>query len=218
MVPAFALLALFLTVKHPNHKLRFLHTGMAGAYVAGAVGYAAALGRLPHSRAVVVGSAAALVLAAAAVLGTGRAVLPTSGHASEMGLSGHGQSLRTLTDAAVPLIREGEPTAVFSNAPSKFWATWMYLEHFANHGLLQVDCRQVGVLESPAPEEFAAWCAVTDCRTAIFLSISPRGGLHEVASPGETNAAVIDLLPQSPFHLTQTVEVPDCGTITVWRR
>ncbi len=218
VVPFFALLALFLTFKHPNHKLRFLHTGMAGAYVAGAVGFAGLLGLLPRNRAITIASIAALVLANAAILWTGRKESIGSGHASEAGLNGRGMSIRAMSDAVVPLIREGESTAVFSDGPSKYWVTWMYLERFRAHDKLQVDCRQVEVLGPPTPEEFDAWCAKTDCRTVIFVSIARNSPLFEAAPPSETAATVLGLLPRSPFHLTQTVDVPECGTITVWRK
>jgi hypothetical protein len=218
VVPLFALLALFLTCKHPNHKLRFLHTGMAGAYVAGAVGFAGLLGLLPRNRAMTIASITALLVALAAILWTGRDELTGSGHASEAGLNGRGRSIRAMGDAVAPLIREGEPTAVFSDGPSKFWATWMYLERFRAHDKLQVDCRQVEVLGPPTPEEFAAWCAKTDCRAVIFVSIPPNSPLFEAAPPSETAATVLGLLPHSPFRLAQTMDVPECGTITVWRK
>ena len=217
-MPLFALLALFLTFKHPNHKLRFLHTGMAGAYVAGAVGFAGLLGFFPRNRAITIASLSGLVVALTAILWTGRGELTGPGHASEAGLNGRGMSIRTMSDALVPLIREGEPTAIFSDGPSKYWASWMYLEHFRAHDKLQVDCRQIEALGSPTPEEFAAWCAKTDCRSVIFVSIPRNSPLFEAAPTSETGASVFGLLSLSPFRLTQTVDVPECGTITVWRK
>ena len=218
VVPLFAMLALFLTFKHPNHKLRFLHTGMAGVYVAGAVGFAGALGLLPRSRALGFASIAALLAAISVVFFTGRDELIGSGHGSESGLDGRGTSIRTVSDAVVPLIREGEATAIFGNIPSKFWATWMYLEHFRAHDKLQVDCRQVEVLGPPTASEFAAWCAKTDCSAVIFVNIALDSPLYEAAPPSETAATVIDWLPRSHYRLAETAEVHGCGTITVWRK
>ncbi len=218
VVPLFALLALFLTFKHPNHKLRFLHTGMAGAYVAAAVGFAGLSAQLPRTRAIGIASMVALTAAIVGVLLSGHHVLPTSGHASEAGLNGHGESVRILSDAVVPHIREGESTALFSNVPCKYWGTWMVLERFRAHDKLQVDCRQVEVLGPPTAAEFAAWCAKTDCRSVIFLHVSPNSPFQEGAPASETSSTVIDLLPLSPFRLVQTVDVPECGTITIWRK
>ena len=235
VVPLFAVLALLLTFKHPNHKLRFLHTGMAGAFVAGAMGLAvlcakalrAGLRKHPESApsrnrsailGIRIGCCTILVLAIVGLVVYAGNDFGGSGHASEAGLDGRGTSLRIVTDAVAPLIPENEPVADFSNVPSKFWATWMYLERSPRHALLRVDCREVGVLSSPTAEQFAEWCAATPCRCAIFVNIAPGSPLYEPAPLDETTATILGWLPASPFKLVQTVEVIEGGTITVWRR
>ena len=228
VVPVFAILALFLTFKHPNHKLRFLHTGMAGAFVAGSVGFASLCGlfervaeRYRNRSAILcirVGSSAILASAIIGLVMTAGADFGGSGHASEAGLDGRGTSLRVMTEVVAPLIPENESLAIFSNVPSKFWATWLYLERDSRHAFLQVDCRQVGVLTSPTAEQFTAWTLATDCRRVIFVDLAPGGTLYEQAPFEETTATVIGFLPASTFKLVQTVEVNGYGTITVWRR
>ena len=228
VVPLFAVLALLLTFKHPNHKLRFLHTGMAGAFVAGSMGLAGLcclverMAERSRNRSAIlgirIGGSAMLVFAIVGLAVYAGSDFGGSGHASEAGLDGRGTSLRVVTEALAPLIPENEPVAIFGNVPSKFWATWTYLERSPRHNLLRVDCREVGVLSSPTAEQFAEWCAATPCRCAIFVNIAPGSPLYESAPLDETTATILGWLPASPFKLVQTVEVIEGGTITVWRR
>ena len=227
-VPLFAVVALLLTFKHPNHKLRFLHTGTIGAYVAAAIGFAGLSGTVCRiaeikvgdswNRALRYGCYGLLTFAAMTLIAWAGRDLERAGHASEAGLNGRGTSLRPLTETVAALLPAGEPVAVFSSGPSKFWAMGMYLERSPRHELLQVDCRQVGVLTSPTAQQFEAWCAKTDCRSVIFIEIPTGSPLYDAAPPEETAATIRGFLPTSTYRLVQTIEHADGATITVWRR
>jgi len=221
IVPVFALLSMFLTVRHPNHQDRFLHTGTVGVYVAAAVGLFGMLALLlrrakPNVAGFVCGVLFAICFSS--LLWQAGPNLGGGGRASGLNLPPNGVGVRQVTDAVQPLLNEGEPSAIFSNVPSKFWATWLYLERWPRPDLIQVDCREVGVLDAPTEHQFAEWCKATKTRRVIFIEIAKNSPLYE-DNPGEASSAtILGFLPASAYRKVQTLAVDGVGTIGVWER
>jgi hypothetical protein len=217
VVPAFALLSMLSTVRHPNHQERFLHTGMAGVYVAAGVGLFGLLILVPmRVRSFAAGVAFALALAG--LLAQAGPNLGGPGHAAALNVPPGGVSLRRATDAVQPLLNEGEPSAVFSNVPSKFWAMWLYLERFPRPDLLQPDCRDVGVLDAPTAPQFAEWCKATRTKRVVFIDVAKDSPLYEDNPTEASSRTILGFLPDSPFRQVQSLPVEGVGTITVWVR
>jgi hypothetical protein len=217
VVPAFALLSMLATVRHPNQHERFLHTGMAGVYVAAAVGLFGLVALLiPRWKGLV--SGAVLALALAGLLTQAGPNLGGPGHASMLNVPPGGVGVRQATEAVQPLLNEGEPVAVFSNVPSKFWAMWLYLERWPQPELLQPDLREVGVLDAPTEPQFAEWCRVTKTRRVVFVDVAKDSALYDDFSTEASSRTVIGFLPGSPFQRVQTLFVEGVGTISVWER
>lgn len=217
VIPTFALLSILSTVRHPNQQERFLHTGMSGVYVAAAVGLFGVLFLFPMR----IRSIAAGVVFALAMGGLLTQTGPNfggPGHASGLNVPPGGVGLRRATDAVQPLLNEGEPLAVFSNVPSKFWAMWLYLERWPRPELLQPDCRDVGVLDTPTAPQFAEWCKITKTRRVIFIGVAKDSPLYEDNPTEASSRTILGLLPDSPFRQVQSLPVEGVGTVTVWER
>jgi hypothetical protein len=218
VVPVFTAVGVLLTLRHPNHKLRFLFTPAAGGWASVGLGMAVLSAVCERFTRPWVGWAAASVLAA----GVAVAVLPLTDTAvvkSEAGYQPSAASLRDMTDVYLEELTADDRPAVFATHPSKFWARWSYLERFDRNDRLQTDLRDGGAFGPATPELFARWCERTKCDVLVFIAIAPRGPLDEPGPPDEGFAPLRELLPAQPtFTLVKTIPVADRGMVSVWRR
>ena len=217
VVPLFAVIGVLLTLRHPNHKLRFLFTPAAGLWAAAGVGVAVMGTLFERSTRPWVTWAVAGVLA----VGVGVAVFPLVGTEVITGEPGYkpDASLRDLTDVYLDELTADDRPAVFGSHPSKFWAKWSYLERFGHPDRLQTDFREAGEAGPPSAELFARWCAVTRCDVLVFIQIEPGGPLDEPNMPEEANSPLPQLVrSQTTFTHTTTIPVPGRGTVSIWRR
>lgn len=218
VVPVFTAIGVLLTLRHPNHKLRFLFTPAAGGWTSAGLGMAVTAAAVERFTRSWVGWAVACVLTAAVAV----AVLPLTGTdmvASEAGYQPTPTSLRDLTDVYLGELAPADRPAVFASHPSKFWARWSYLERFDRNDRLQTDLRDGGAFGPATPELFARWCERTRCDVLVFIDIERGSPLDEASPPEEGFAPLRELLPaQTTFTLVKTIPVPARGTVSVWRR
>ncbi len=216
-VPVVFAVAAALTVLHPNHKMRHVHTWVPLLWVLSGVG-AAALARLAGFAGTHAGRPAALATAAVvAVMAAPGLVRP--GTATALGFGTPAGSLLDLTDVYPPLIDGRQPTAIFSSRPSPLWTRAAFMERFGHKDNVVSDLRAFGVFD-PIPLDAATkWAAMTPCRTVVYLDIPFGSPLYEpIPLPGD-NANIRLAVETSPrFRLAHRVEVPDRGTVFVWER
>jgi hypothetical protein len=214
VVPVFAVLATALTLNHPNHKLRFLHTWSPVLFVLAGVAVATVLRLLTRPWAAhAVGGA--LLVAAGIVLGP-PCVEP--GRATERGHDGAAYSIREITDAYLPEVADSRKTMILGNVVYRPWAKWSFYERYGRTDGVEIDFREVGAFEN-TPAVFAHWVKHTACDTVVVVEIPPTSPLFEPPPPIEVAPlAGAWLRGQARFKFAREIVVPDRGRIEIWKR
>ena len=166
----FVLLAALLTVVHPNRNSRFLHSWIAGSWLAAGAGLAictrhwltARWGNLQH--AVALG-------AVAIVAGAHSPGLLQPGHAPEGGPRPDLPSTLDVTDAYLPSLRDCRRTAFLSPLPLKFMANWSFLEHYPDTRRVVTELE--GFTEEPGDQRdfLKTWLEKTTCDAVVYIDI-----------------------------------------------
>jgi hypothetical protein len=208
-----------LTVTHPIHKGRCLHSWIAAVWVVGGVGLASVLyGRLTARWKQVrpwVGAAAL-----AALTWTQLPALRQAGHALEGGPKPGHPSILDVTDSYVPEIVASGRATVLAAVPFRTLTQWALLERAGGLDRLEEHWWDFGAGSPADRESFLRWLHTTDCDTLVFLE---RLGdkVPWVAGPECTrHAELLDLLEaQGVFRPVRKQEFPGqhCR-LHVWRK
>jgi len=215
----FVLIAVALSLNHPNRKSRFLHSWVAGAWAAAGVGLACLLhGRLTRRVA-----SARPWLSAAALGGLGVVCLPTladAGRAPEGGPQPQRPSSLVLTDCYTEHLAGARQPLVLSNLPMKFLCQWTLLERFGHAARIDTDIRGFGTVPEEDRASFQRWLTTSRSDVVVYIDIHKDSCFYEEVPGCEPAEALRDLLEaQSVLPLKQRWHLPEYGcTISLWAR
>jgi hypothetical protein len=218
-VACFVVLAVGLTLIHPNHKGRCVHSWVTALWVMAGVGASTLVhGRLTarcKAMQPVVGTAVIAVLAVA----LGPALLG-KGHALEGGPHPDHPSLLDVTDSYVPELVSAHKATILAAVPFRPLTQWSLLQRTGALRTLEEHWTDFGA-DSPAEREtFLGWLRATDCETLVFLERLPGPIPWEVGPECDRHARLLPLLhKQDRFRPTGQREFPGqhCRVI-VFRR
>jgi hypothetical protein len=213
----FFVLALVLTIAHPNRKGRNLHSWLAAGWVTAGMGLAVVVhGRLtprrlrPWLASVALGGVALAHLPAL----TAQACAPEGGpHPDEV-------SLLELTDAYLPVLDHAHGATVLAVVPVKPLVQWTYLERFGSFDRLEANWYGFGPPGEENRQGFLTWLQSTSCDTIVYLDRTPGPNGWEDVSDTQLHAELRDLLfAQNVFHEVSRRELPRAGcTVHVWQK
>jgi hypothetical protein len=212
-------IAAALTIRHPNQKSRFLHSWVAGGWVAAGVGLALCVNGPLTAR----WKRLRPWLATAAAGGLGLAFFQgfsQAGHAPEAGPDSQRASTLELTDAYLPSLAEARRATIVSTVPMKWLTTWTYLERYGQSDWLETDLKGYGFTDEEHRQAFQKWLETTPSDTLVFIDVPPGSYFYVPGAVNEMYGALRDLLAtQAVFQLTKRRELPQYGcAITIWSR
>jgi hypothetical protein len=214
----FFVLALALTVAHPNRKGRNLHSWLAAGWVAAGMGLATAI----HGRLTARHRPLRPWLASVALGGVTLVHLPAltaQGHAPEGGPRPDQLSLLELTDAYLPFLDHANRATVLAAVPVKPLVQWTYLEHFGTFDRLEENWYGFGPPGEGNRQAFQTWLRSPACDTIVYLDRTPGPNIWEDVPDTRLHAELRDLLfAQNVFQEVSRRAFPRAGcTVHVWR-
>jgi hypothetical protein len=212
-------IAAALTLRHPNQKSRFLHSWVAGGWVAAGVGLALCVNGPMTAR----WKRLRPWLGTAAVGGLGLACLPgfvQAGHAPEGGPDTERPSTLALTDAYLPSLAESRRATVVATVPMKWLVTWTFLQRYGQSDRLETDLKGYGFTDEEHRQAFARWLETTPSDTLVFIDVPPGSPFYVPGAVNEMYGPLRELLAsQTVFHLTQRRELAPYGcAVAIWYR
>lgn len=160
------LISAALTLTHPNHKSRFLHSWLPALWIVGAAGLVNSLalaGRAGRPLAVTA------AIAIAASLG-GDMFQP--GRAPELGKRGEISSLLEITDTYLPEIGDRR-VAIFSTVPCRQLLLWTYHERYPRLDKIEIPIKDYPLSPDEMRVRQAAWEATNQAEVVVFIDIAP---------------------------------------------
>jgi hypothetical protein len=220
-VVALFLIALFLTVRHPNQQARFLMTWITAGWILAGVGAAAVVyGRLTNAV-----TRLRPVLAGAMLAGIGL-ILANGNLAASVYYAGpqpQMPSLRAVTEDYLPDLGGDRPVAIVADVEIRPLHQWTFLERYGE--LARLDDRVFG-FGPPGAENraaFRAWLDSTACETIVFLDTLPGPELVTWWEIQPNPQVVTDyravFAEQTRFRLVRRRDFPTHGcAVLVWGR
>lgn len=213
-------LSFALTVLHPNHKARCLHSWLPALWASAGVGAAG----LVYGRWTVRVKAMRGWLAGAGVVGLLLAQGPAAmqgAHAEEGGPHPQRPSVLELSDYYLPELDHAKQADVLADAPIRFLAEWTFLERYGR--LDRLENNWLGFADRGKDERkaFERWLGTT--RTDVLVVIERTPGTDGGWEDGDERvrfAQIHDLLlEQRTFRKEKSRDFPDLFcTVSVWRR
>jgi hypothetical protein len=218
-VLCFFVLALALTVAHPNRKGRNLHSWLASGWVTAGIG----LAMLSHGRMTAGCQRLRPWLAGIAVGGLALAHFPSltvDGHAPEGGPHPDRASLLDLTDYYLPDLDEAGRATVLATVPVKSLVQWTYLERHGGFDGLEDNWYGFGEAGAANRQGFQHWLQTTLCDTLIFFDRTQGAANWEDVPEVALHAELRELLlSQHVFQEIKRCDFPDSGcSVSVWQR
>jgi hypothetical protein len=209
-----------LTVTHPNHKARCLHSWLPAGWVLAGVGLSALVygrltARLPRARP---------WLAGAAVAGLGWAALPTltaPGHAIEGGPHPEAACWLDPVDFCRPDLDRARRAIVLASVPVRALAQWTVLERDGRLDRLEENWAGFAGPGVDNRAGFLHWLKGTDCDTLVFFDrLAPGPVACDEFPDCAAHAQLRDLLlVQRAFGLVKEQAFPRHGCrVQVWKR
>jgi hypothetical protein len=197
-----------LTVLHPNHKARCLHSWIAALWITGGLGLAALLDRFPTVRGRSLRPLVAVALLAALVVGQSPA-LWVPGHAQEAGPCPQHTSLLDVTDSYLPDVMTSKHATVLAAVPVRVLTQWALLER---NGKQHLEEHWYGFADDPEEQEkrFRRWLDSTDCETLIAIDPLPGKPLWQAGAECDRIGGLGEALAaQHVFRLVREQRFPD---------
>ncbi len=214
-----AVLATVLTLTHPNHKGRMLHSWVAVIWVTAGVGAAALVygrgtARWPRLRPWLAGATLA------GLIGMQYPALISAGHAMEGGPQLDRPSMLAITDAYLADLDSAHRTLILTSVPFKPMAQWTFLERRGRFDRLDERWYGFGAVGEENRRGFVQWLQTTDCDTLIFCATTIPRGWEDAGPECRLHDELKDILQTQPvFHLVKQSDVPQFACrVQVWRR
>ncbi len=216
----FFVLALVLTVAHPNRKSRNLHSWLAAGWVAAGIGLATVVhGRLTARRRQLLRPWIGSIALGSMVL-THLPSLSAEGHAPEGGPHPDQVSLLDLTDVYLPLLDHANRATVLAAVPVKPLVQWTYLERFGCFDRLEENWYGFGPAGEGNRQGFQSWLRATACDMIVYLDRTAGPNIWEDVPDTRLHAELRDLLfNQNVFQEVRRREFPRAGcTVHIWQK
>jgi len=214
-----AVLATVLTLTHPNHKGRMLHSWVAAIWVTAGVGAAA----LVYGRGTARWPRLRPWLAAATLAGLTWMQYPaliSAGQAMEGGPHLDRPSMLAITDAYLADLDSAHRTLVLTSVPLKPMVQWTFLQRYGRFNRLEERWYGFGDAGEENRRGFAHWLQTTDCDTLIFCATTIPRGWEDAGPECRLHDELKDILQaQQVFHLAKQSELPQFACrVQVWRK
>ncbi len=220
VVLVLTVLAAVLTVTHPNHKSRNLHSWIAAIWVGAGAGAAS----LIYGRATAGWPRLRPWLAGAVVTGLAWMQYPAltaSGHAPEGGPHPDHPSMLDATDGYLADLDGACRTLILTAAPVKPLTQWTFLQRFGDFKRLEERWYGFGEAGADNRRGFVRWLQTTDCDTLVYFeALRPPESWPDTGPECRPHAELSDVLrTQRVFHLVKQWDVPHyfCR-VQVWKR
>jgi hypothetical protein len=205
------LLGAVLTVMHPNHKSRYVHSWLAAGWVLAGIGCAT----LVYGRLTVCIPRVRPYLAGAAVVALVGVVLPPLRYAAfspEGGPHPQAVSMLDVTDAYLPEVKASKQAAIFAAVPVKPLAQWTFLQEKGALDHLDENWFGFGAAGAENRRGFQGWLETTTADTVVFVDRVPGSGFWEDVPECALHAELRDLLlGQRRFRLVKRRDLPEQG-------
>lgn len=207
-----------LTVLHPNHKSRFLHSWLPALWVAADVGLTSLLTFRPlvqagPRRAIQFALVAALVL-------HDPAQWWSPGHSPEAGHRGTPESLLDITDRYLPCL-DGARTAFLSTLPCRPLLEATYLERFDRLDGCEYVLSDLASTPSQLQQQWSVWLQSTQATSLVFVDVPPKSRFYlDVGYEYQVYRQLTGMLAeQDKFREERRWDLSEYGcTVTLWRR
>ncbi len=214
----FLIIALVLTLHHPNRKSRYVHSWVAVGWVTAGIG----LARLVNGRATRRWAWGRPWLTAATLGGLSAVCLPQlaeAARAPEGGVQPRLPSSLELTDRYLPALADARRPTVLATLPMKFLCQWAYLECYGRARPLETDIRGYEAKPEGDADAFTRWLETTSCDTLVFIDVPPGSAFYEHVPICEPYDRLRDLLDgQTRFRIAARYYLPEYGcTVSIWK-
>jgi hypothetical protein len=211
-------LAATLTVLHPNHKARCLHSWIVAAWISGGMGLAAILDRIRDARLPLLRPLAAAAVLAQLILAQGPA-LWQPGHSLEAGPRPDHPTLLDVADSYVPDLLASRRATVLAAVPVRTLTQWTSLE-CGSADRLEEHWYGFGGDGTDDAQRFRHWIETTACDTIVVINGLPGKPLWEGGPECDRVARLVEVLPaQDVFHLSREQNFPQVRyRVQVWQR
>lgn len=219
-VAVFVALSAALTVLHPHHQSRFVHTWMPAVWCLASAALADAAGCFGRSQRPRVRrlTASVAIVALGFLLWHDRAAALSPGHSPEWGHTRLGACVLDISDAYLDKLVPGQSVAFFATVPMEHQAAWTYAERFGTREPLLVFPFPLQPGAPPDAAAFTVWLARHAPPVIVLVDVDP-GSPFDLPTYRFLRAYVELLASQDVFAVTEHVRLPAYGcTITIWRR
>jgi hypothetical protein len=219
-----------LTIPHPNHKSRLVHSWIAAGWVTAGIG----LATLVYGRFLSGHPRVRFGLMVAALAGMGCLHAPgflQPGRSFDGGPTSHQLSLLDISDFYLPAIASSPRPALLAAIPFRFVGEWTFLEHADPRRRLETHWFGFADEKRDNRQGFGDWLRQTECDTLVFVDRLPGSPGDEAfdyetaARDGfrpecENHGPLRELLDsQTAFRLVEHKDFPKHGcTVSIWRR
>jgi hypothetical protein len=218
LVLGLVLLAGALTIYHPSHRSRFLHSWIAALWVLAGMG----VGHLVSARWLLDRKRLAGVLAGGVAGCLALLHLPGAferGHAPEAGPLLGRASMLDVTDSYLPALADSQRVTILSSVPLiRFLADWTFIERFGRRRL-EPHWFGFGPPGAANRNNFAKWLETTRCDTLVFIDRLPGGHFDFSVPDYQVQEQLGEVLErQQLFRVVEAHELPRCGCrVRIWR-
>lgn len=217
----FVLLASLLTVQHPNHKSRFLHSWIPAVWVLAGTGFASlAVGRksIQHGRY----GGLRQIIAASGLACVGIAHLPGILHPAQSPDGGPRPSSPTTLNWAECYLAElddAQHPIITSNQPIRQLLSWTYRSRFPHRREPEFDIRKYGRSAEENQQVFQQWLHEKRCDALIYVHIPGDSRFCEFTDLAGHDQLRSMLNNQNSFRpVTRWTAPDDSLTVTLWKR
>ena len=212
-VGVFVTLSALLTLAHPNHQVRYLHSWIPAVWILVGIGVAVLLQSIRSPRVQGVAASAALLLAGSQAIAIGKSDAITM-RAGER----QGRSDLDLSDAYLPELAAAERIAFFMNLPMGEFVEWTFVERYGDRGRLEMMSNRVSRSRVENKRRFDRWLRDTQADLVVAIEVAADSDLYFEGA--EHYAHNLDFLAEQTIfvryreqrlHEHQT-------TVSFWRR
>jgi hypothetical protein len=215
------LIGAWLTVSHPCHQARYLHSWFAAGWAVAGIGLAGLLSIGLLSNRVLLRSSLAVALVVSLALLQAQA-LEQPGHAREGGPDPKCASILDVTDGYLDSLEDTERASILSTVPFRFLSEWTWTERHGEHDHLECHWFGFGKPGAENREGFQSWLRTTPCTALVFIDgLTPGDNGPDSREPECVLHRELRglLLTQTSFYPDERYDFPRHGvSVTIWRR
>ncbi len=160
------LISAALTLVHPNHKSRYLHSWLPALWIAGAAGLANSFARAGRA------GRPLAVAAAVAITASLSGDMLQPGRAPELGKRGEKSSLLEITDTYLAGVGDRR-VAIFSTVPCRQLLLWTYHERYPRLDKIETPIKDYPLSPDDLRTRMDSWAATNHADVVVLVDIAP---------------------------------------------